>query len=153
MENQSVSGSPTLEYFKPKLDDDAILRASMEKAVAIPSKSILFNIDQKADTISKTEFDAVLAVFVKVFNEMHGYFGKQGYVAEFERELRYVAINIRISRMPTKRSQVRTGRVAERKSILEKENISKAYSKASGVSESSAANVIDQSTAMTTSFR
>ena len=58
----------------------------MVKAAAIPSKSILFNIDQKADTISKTEFDAVLTVFVKVFNEMLGYYGKQGYVADFERK-------------------------------------------------------------------
>ncbi|MBN0610253.1 hypothetical protein JTM17_35700, partial [Pseudomonas aeruginosa] len=51
------------------------------------SKSILFNIDQKADIISKTQIDALLSVFVKVFNEMCGYFGKQGYIAQFERDL------------------------------------------------------------------
>jgi len=87
LENQIVNGKSTLDYFKPKCKDDTMLQAIMEKSAAIPSKSILFNIDQKADTISKTEFDAVLAVFVKVFNEMHGYYGKQGYVAEFERVL------------------------------------------------------------------
>ena len=59
----------------------------LEAAVAIPSKSILFNIDQKADVISKTQIDALLAVFVKVFDEMCGYYGKQGYIAQFERDL------------------------------------------------------------------
>src|SRR6185312_11279419 len=48
---------------------------------------ILFNIDQKADIISKSEVDALLSVFVKVFNEMCGYYGKQGYIAQFERDL------------------------------------------------------------------
>ena len=60
---------------------------SCKRAAAIPSKSILFNIDQKADVISKTQTDALLAVFVKVFDEMCGYYGKQGYIAQFERDL------------------------------------------------------------------
>ena len=75
-----------MDYFLPKCHD-AMLKADLKRAAEIPSKSILFNIDQKADTISKTEIDAVLAVFVKVFNEMCGYYGKQGYVAQFERDL------------------------------------------------------------------
>src|SRR3546814_3694031 len=67
--------------------DDELLRAKLKQAVAIPSKSILFNIDQKADIISKTQVDALLSVFVKVFNETCGYYGKQGYIAQFERDL------------------------------------------------------------------
>ena len=47
----------------------------------------MFNIDQKADVISKTEIDALIAVFVKVFDEHCGYYGKQAYIAQFEREL------------------------------------------------------------------
>jgi hypothetical protein len=77
-----------LDIFLPKIPkEDELLRAALKKAVAIPSKSILFNIDQKADIISKTQIDALLSVFVKVFNEMCGYFGKQGYIAQFERDL------------------------------------------------------------------
>jgi len=53
----------------------------MRRAVSIPSKSTLFNIDQKTDTIAKTEIDAVLTIFVTVFNEMRGYYCKHGYVA------------------------------------------------------------------------
>jgi hypothetical protein len=78
LENRAVDGSHALDLFLPKIQEDEMLRAALQKAVAIPSKSILFNIDQKADIISKTQIDALLAVFVKVFNEMCGYYGKQG---------------------------------------------------------------------------
>ena len=88
LENRKVDGQLALDIFLPKIQvDDVLLRAKLTKAVAIPSKSILFNIDQKADIISKTQSDALLSVFVKVFNEMCGYFGKQGYIAQFERDL------------------------------------------------------------------
>ena len=88
LENRQVDGSTALDIFLPKIkEDDELLRAQLKKAVAIPSKSILFNIDQKADIISKTQIDALLSVFVKVFNEMCGYYGKQGYIAQFERDL------------------------------------------------------------------
>jgi len=73
LENRTVGGSTALDIFLPKIHaDDELLRAKLKKAVAIPSKSILFNIDQKADIISKTQVDALLSVFVKVFNEMCG---------------------------------------------------------------------------------
>ncbi|MGI3745886.1 MAG: BREX system P-loop protein BrxC [Janthinobacterium lividum] len=88
LENRQVDGSTALDIFLPKIkDEDELLRAQLKKAVAIRSKSILFNIDQKADIISKTQVDALLSVFVKVFNEMCGYYGKQGYIAQFERDL------------------------------------------------------------------
>ena len=90
LENRVIDGTPTLDLFLPKCEaqdkNDAILKANLVKAVAIPSKSILFNIDQKADVISKTQIDALLSVFVKVFDEMCGYYGKQAYIAQFERE-------------------------------------------------------------------
>ena len=88
LENRVVDSSSALDIFLPKIPkEDELLRAALKKAIAIPSKSILFNIDQKADIISKTQIDALLSVFVKVFNEMCGYFGKQGYIAQFERDL------------------------------------------------------------------
>ncbi|MDZ7783115.1 MAG: DUF6079 family protein [Halioglobus sp.] len=88
LENREMDGASTLDLFLPKCNENEILsRAGLERAVAIPSKSILFNIDQKADVISKTQIDALLAVFVKVFDEMCGYYGKQGHIAQFERDL------------------------------------------------------------------
>jgi hypothetical protein len=86
LEDRALDGTKVSEYFIPKVDDD-ILRAEIKKAVKIPSKSILFNIDQKADIISKDQEDAVLSVFMKVFNEMQGYYPKLGHIAEFERDL------------------------------------------------------------------
>src|SRR5690606_8396473 len=75
------------ELFLPKCGDNELLRGDLKRAIDIPSKSILFNIDQKADVISKGQLDALLAVFIKVFDEMCGYYGKQGYIAQFERDL------------------------------------------------------------------
>lgn len=89
LENRAVDDWSALEIFldKPKVREEAILAGNLKLAVNIPSESILFNIDQKADVISKTELDALIAVFVKVFDEHCGYFGKQPYIAQFEREL------------------------------------------------------------------
>lgn len=67
--------------------DDAMLIASLKKATAIPAKSLLFNIDQKATLIAKDQRDALLKVFVKVFDESRGYFGNDGAVARFEEDL------------------------------------------------------------------
>jgi len=87
LENREVEGSPAMDLFLPKCSDNEILRGDLKKAAAVPSKSILFNIDQKADVISKTQVDALVAVFVKVFDEACGYYGKQAYIAQFERDL------------------------------------------------------------------
>ena len=89
LENRKVDGAAALDIFlaKPKCRNDEIFANDLKCAVAIPSESILFNIDQKADVISKTELDALIAVFVKVFDEHCGYYGKQSYIAQFERDL------------------------------------------------------------------
>jgi hypothetical protein len=87
LENREVDGSTAFEIFDEKLKGDPMLLGALRKAVAIPSKSILFNIDQKADVISKTDTDALLSVFQKVFDEMCGYYGKIPHIAQFERDL------------------------------------------------------------------
>lgn len=87
MENQEINGKEILEMFLPKCEDNALLKADIIKAVKIPSRSILFNIDQKANVISKEETEALVAVFVKVFDEACGYYGSQPYIAQFERDL------------------------------------------------------------------
>ena len=66
---------------------DAFLPPLLDKADRIPAKSLLFNIDQKATLISKDQTDALLRVFVKVFDDSCGYYGNQGHVARFERQL------------------------------------------------------------------
>ena len=143
MENKEIDGHRVLDLFLPKCGENAMLRADLQKAAAIPSKSILFNIDQKADVISKTQIDALLAVFMKVFDEMCGYYGKQGHIAQFERHLdsrgQYTAFIEAYQAIAGKDWQ--TGR---EQALLERANVAKAYAKATGEDESLALGIIEK---------
>lgn len=86
VEGQAFPRDRVSESFLSKTDD-AMLTASLKKAATIPAKSLLFNIDQKATLITKDQSDALLKVFVKVFDESRGYFGNDGAVARFEEHL------------------------------------------------------------------
>jgi hypothetical protein len=76
--NREVEGIPILDIFIPKCGDNKILQADLKRAVAIPSLSILFNIDQKADVISKSQIDALLAVFVCIQKRFEPFFNLIG---------------------------------------------------------------------------
>lgn len=89
LENRKVDGSTALDLFIDKCVGNEILSADLKRAASVPSKSILFNIDQKADVITKTQLDALLSVFQKVFDEMCGYYGKQSHIAQFERDIQW----------------------------------------------------------------
>ena len=144
MENRSVDGSTALDIFLPKIPkEDELLRASLKRAVAIPSKSILFNIDQKADIISKSQTDALLSVFVKVFNEMCGYFGKQGYIAHFERDLdsRNQLEAFKASYQQHANKPWERGR---EQALLESGNIARAYAEITGEDPALAKGILDK---------
>lgn len=81
-----VGGQHPSDIIFPKIEDE-ILRGNLAKAARIPARSILFNIDQKADHIGGDTSAPILEVFVKVLNELRGYHGKQGHVAKFEHDL------------------------------------------------------------------
>ncbi|QQK06964.1 BREX system P-loop protein BrxC [Miniphocaeibacter halophilus] len=72
------------------LDDnkinDPMVVANMKLASQISTDSILFNIDSRSDT-GTTGKEAILSVFLKVFNEMQGYSETDPYVADLERWL------------------------------------------------------------------
>ncbi|WP_341258299.1 BREX system P-loop protein BrxC [Gordonia malaquae] len=74
------------EQFRAKADDE-FLPPLIDKAERIVAKSLLFNIDQKAALVTKDQKDALLKVFVKIFDESRGYYGNQGHIARFERDL------------------------------------------------------------------
>lgn len=86
VEGQNYPRRNVSDSFRAKTFD-AFLPGLLNKADRIPAKSLLFNIDQKATLISKDQTDALLKVFVKVFDESRGYYGNQGHVALFERDL------------------------------------------------------------------
>jgi len=143
LENRIIEGTPALDMFLPKCGDNEILRGDIKSAVAIPSKSILFNIDQKADVISKTQIDALLSVFVKVFDEMCGYYGKQGHIARFERQLDSRDLYEKFKQAYQEASG-QNWEVGREQALLEGENIAKAYAKVTGSDEASAQGILDK---------
>ncbi len=143
LENREIDGTPALDLFLPKCGDNEILRGELKRAVAIPSKSVLFNIDQKADVISKTQIDALLAVFVKVFDEMRGYYGKQGHIAQFECDLdsRDLYDQFKSSYESIAGKTWQWGR---EQALLEATNIAKAYAQTTGEDASTAQGILDK---------
>lgn len=124
-----------------KCDDDQILKANIGKVKAIPAQSILFNIDQKADTNSPKDTDAILNVFVKVFNEACGYYGKHAYIVKFERDLDRQGIleEFKVEYKIVSGKDWKIGRVMAE---MEDHNVSKAYASIKQVSESSINSVL-----------
>ena len=70
--------------FEEKIDD-ALLLADIRKSVQHPTDVVLFNIDSRANV--EDGVDAILKVFLKVFNELAGYCGDFPHIAHLEREL------------------------------------------------------------------
>jgi len=73
-----------VQFFESKVTDP-MLMGDIRRAVAGNTDVILFNIDSKAD--SKTDRDAILQVFLRVFNEMQGLSGDASHIADMERYL------------------------------------------------------------------
>ena len=127
----------------PKIEDE-IVKATLRKATAIPSRSILFNIDQKFDGIGGDHSSPILEVFVKVLNELQGYYGKQGYVARFEHDL-----DVRGDFVPFKETYLRVNgstweKDREALATARKAAFAKAYSTHFSVSETEASQLMRQ---------
>src|SRR3954447_8517123 len=73
-----------VEFFDSKIKD-AMLLGDVKRAVASHADVIPFNIDSKAD--HRSGRDAILAVFLKVLNELQGYCGEHPQIAHLERYL------------------------------------------------------------------
>ena len=130
------------ELFLTKIDDFE-LKNNIQKALMSPSQTILFNIDQKSDIGTKSQEDAILSVFMKVFNEMRGYYPKFGYIAKFESDLdkrgKFQEFKDEFHKL--------SGETWEsgRETIhLEVDNFAKALSIVDNISEDSASDLIDK---------
>lgn len=136
-------GARPADILLPKIDDE-IVRGDLQKALSIPSRSILFNIDQKFDGIGGDHSAPILEVFVKVLNELQGYYGKQGYIARFEHDL-----DVRGDFIPFKETYLRVNGSAWEKdreaiSTARKAAFAKAYSEHFGVAEAEASSLMRQ---------
>lgn len=88
LENKIVNGTPAIEYFEKenKISDSMVL-ADMKLAANTPATVILFNIDSKNESAGRKDKEAILSVFLKVFNEKLGFCGAYPHVADLERRL------------------------------------------------------------------
>ena len=148
LENRSIEKETAVDIFSKKLDEFPLVRGSLRKAVSIPSNSLLFNIDQRANIITKSETDALLSVFQMVFDDFCGYYGKQAYIAKFERDLDSLGEigNTRLDQFKIEYQTI-AGKEWERgreQAILESENIDLAYAKVSGQSTAQTAGILKQ---------
>ena len=86
--NKEVDGKTAIRYFSDdgKIKDNVVL-ADMKLAADIPTDVVLFNIDSKGEMTGKQSKDAIVSVFLKVFNEMQGFCGSMPFLADLERKL------------------------------------------------------------------
>jgi hypothetical protein len=140
VEGQDFPRDRVSDSFRSKAQG-AFLPALLTKVGRIPAKSLLFNIDQKATLIAKDQTDALLKVFVKVFDESRGYYGNQGHVARFERDLdnrgQYQAFKATYARISG-----RDWAQGREEGVLEEVNVAKAYAEVSGQTEGAPANIL-----------
>ena len=86
--NKTVGDRKAIDYFvdDKKIVDQMVL-ADMKLAADTDTDVVLFNIDSKSDSNSKQNKDAIVNVFLKVFNEMQGFCGAMPFLADLERKL------------------------------------------------------------------
>jgi len=83
--HQNGTSKNAIEFFDEIKVSDAKLREDIKKVVAKPTDVILFNIDSKAN--STDEGNAIINVFLRVFNEHEGFSGDHPHIAHMERHL------------------------------------------------------------------
>jgi len=142
VDGQQFRRDQVTESFAGKTEDH-LLKGSLKKAASIPAKSILFNIDQLADVAGSDKTDAILKVFVKVFNIARGYYGLQPHVARFERDLDTKGL---LQQFRTTYHQIagipwEDGRDLD---VLEEANVAKAFAQVTNASGASPENILEK---------
>ena len=125
------SRQSVVDAFTAKAEGDSMLVASLAKAARVPATCLLFNIDQKAPLIDKNQTDALLQVFVKVFNEARGYYSGEPSVARFERDLDRRGLLERFREAFAKIASVPWEQGRE-EGILQEHNVTQAWSRVTG---------------------
>jgi hypothetical protein len=82
--SQAGETRQALDFFEEKITD-AMLAGDIGRAITGETDVLLFNIDSKADADDSR--DAILKVFLKVFNEMRGFNPDHPHIAQMEQEL------------------------------------------------------------------
>lgn len=86
LDNEKVKNKYASDYFNDKVKDPMLL-AEIQKDAKVDTETILFNIDSKNPVNNKSKEDAILRIFVKVFNEHRGLCDEIPGVAYMEQQL------------------------------------------------------------------
>ncbi len=144
LENEEVAGVRASEYFKDKIDDEMIM-ADIRQSAKANNKVVLFNIDSKAKSDSKSKTQAIMDIMLRAFNESVGYCGSNPWVADMERTLDeegLLAAFIEKFEEYSKRNWTQT----RAKALLNRDYIVRALVAVRGVSEESAKAFVDDQT-------
>ena len=89
LDEPEVDGKKAMAYLTAKdaIASDPTLVSNMERAAAAPTLTVLFNVDSKSTSTAKSDSNAIVTVFNRVFNERLGYEGSIPLLAELERTL------------------------------------------------------------------
>lgn len=89
LDEPEVDGKKAMAYLTAKdaVASDPELVRNMERAAAAPTLTVLFNVDSKSTSTAKSDSNAIVTVFNRVFNERLGYEGSIPLLAELERTL------------------------------------------------------------------
>ena len=117
LQNKQVGDKHAIDYFieDQKITNQMVL-ADMQLAANTPSDVILFNIDSKSDSNGKENKDAIVNVFLKVFNEMQGFCGSMPHLADLERSFPRKVV-LKSLRKSLKKSMEIRGKALARTSI------------------------------------
>jgi energy-coupling factor transporter ATP-binding protein EcfA2 len=145
IENKTFDNKSCIDLLKTKVEADFELQRNIELAGSIPAKSILFNIDQRAAAITnRDKNDAILSVFLRVFNESLGYFGRDYYVAEIERNLEERKLLNAFKNHYCETNDGKTWEEGRDGIFFFRDGFAKAYSLTCGISEDEAVKVLDR---------
>jgi len=88
IENKEVNGKKAIEFFTDgnKIQDNMVI-ADINLAGRNKADVILFNIDSKSTSDTKSNKDPIVDVFLKVFNDMQGFCGSIPFLADLERKI------------------------------------------------------------------
>ncbi|WP_352415958.1 BREX system P-loop protein BrxC [Oscillibacter ruminantium] len=88
LENREVDSKRAIDFFTDgnKLADSMVI-GDIKLAGSVSTDVVLFNIDSKSEADAKSNKDAIIDVFMKVFNEMQGFCGSLPFLADLERKL------------------------------------------------------------------
>ena len=129
-----------VEFFEEKIAD-AMLQGDIKRAVASDTDVILFNIESKSD--NKDGSDAILSVFLRVFNEKLGFSGDDPHIASMERYLQSKGVLDKFHQAFKEASGSEW--IVERDAYsFNRDEIVKALSHALGMSEESASKWFDE---------